>query len=211
MKRQKKGFEYIRGPERVTELVQCIIHDKKAVGRGFIAEIGACFVEDIFSMERESLAGPDYAPIDPALQKWASQPGSVFLGAHKVKVQIPRLRHRMQGEVQLQSYAAMKQRGRFSEEFLAQIMRRLCAGTYKKAVTAIARKFGVSALKHCIEISAEKLRGLRERDLSAFKLFAIFIETIHQDNQAFTVALAVTKGGEICLLGFLKGSGTQVC
>jgi hypothetical protein len=66
----------------------------------------------ILYAEREELAGPDYYPIEDGLQKWASQPGSVYLGGQKVQVQRPRLRRANQ-EVQLKSYKAMGQKKGF--------------------------------------------------------------------------------------------------
>ncbi len=42
--------------------------------------------EAIMYIDREEVAGPDYFPIKPEIQKWASQQGSVFIGDQKVVV-----------------------------------------------------------------------------------------------------------------------------
>jgi hypothetical protein len=48
-------------------------------------------------IEREEVAGPDYYPTDPDLQKWAHEEGSLYLGDQKVKVKGLRLLHAEQG------------------------------------------------------------------------------------------------------------------
>jgi hypothetical protein len=53
---------------------------------------------------REGLAGPDYYPTHPDLQKWAREAGLPYIGDQKVKVRCPRLRDVAQGEVPLKSY-----------------------------------------------------------------------------------------------------------
>ncbi|MBI3358279.1 MAG: hypothetical protein HY037_01620 [Nitrospirae bacterium] len=69
-------------------------------------EIGKMFAETIMSMDREEMTAPEYAPTDPALKKWASQRGSVYLGDQKVRVFHPRVKDVLQGrEVLLRSYA----------------------------------------------------------------------------------------------------------
>ena len=50
--------------------------------------------------------GPDYQPRKEGLYKWASEPGSVYVGGQKVAVERPRLR-RNDKEIRLKSYQAM--------------------------------------------------------------------------------------------------------
>ncbi|MBK9038594.1 MAG: hypothetical protein IPL83_05415 [Bdellovibrionales bacterium] len=76
-------------------------------------EIGRMLVESILLMDRENIAGPDYAPTGD-IYKWASQRGSAFIGDQKVAVMVPRLRG-TRGEVTLPSYAKLRERGQFSE------------------------------------------------------------------------------------------------
>ena len=48
--------------------------------------------------------------------------------------------------------------------------------------------------------------AFRERDLSDFKPFAIFIDTIHRGGEAFMVALGIEVGGKKRALGFWQGA-----
>jgi len=52
-------------------------------------EMGRMVAESIMSIEREELAGPDYCPTHPGLQKWAREAGSAYIGDQKVKVTRP--------------------------------------------------------------------------------------------------------------------------
>ena len=48
--------------------------------------------------------------------------------------------------------------------------------------------------------------AFRERDLSDFKPFAIFVDTIHRGGEAFMVALGIEVGGKKRALGFWQGA-----
>ena len=52
-------------------------------------EMGRMVAESIMLIEREELAGPDYYPTHPGLQKWAHEAGSTYIGDQKVKVDAP--------------------------------------------------------------------------------------------------------------------------
>lgn len=94
-------------------------------------------------MEREELTGPDYHPTDPRVRKWASQPGSVFIGGHKVKVERPRLRG-LEGERRLKTYAMLQDPSQFSEELLTKTLRGLSGRKYRETVLETAGCFGIS-------------------------------------------------------------------
>ncbi len=68
-----------------------------------LMELGRMMAESIMYIDRKEIAGPDYKPFNPRVQKLASQPGSVYIGDQKIRVEHPRLRGR-DGEIQLKSY-----------------------------------------------------------------------------------------------------------
>ena len=57
-----------------------------------------------------------------------------------------------------------------------------------------------------VEATAKKLKELRERDLSEFQAFAIFLDTVHRGGVAFIVALGIDISGKKQALGFWEGS-----
>ena len=81
-------------------LVHVIRSGKQALD-AVILEMGRLMAESIILIEREELAGPDYYPTHPGLQKWAHDVGSAYIGNQKAKVTRPRLRNVGQREVPL--------------------------------------------------------------------------------------------------------------
>lgn len=171
-------------------------------------ELGRMMAETIMYMEREERAGPEYHPVSSDLKKWASQPGSVYVGDQKIPVDHPRLRG-PEGEIPLATYQTLQNPGGFSEELLARVLRGLSARRDHETVTEAAQAFGVSpssVSRRIVEATAEKLRAFKERDLSDFPLFALFLDTIHRAGAAFVVALGIDLAGQKRVLGFWEGA-----
>jgi transposase-like protein len=171
-------------------------------------KIGRMLAETLLYMEREEMSGPDYHPIDSTLRKWASQPGSVFIGGHKVKVQRPRLRG-SSGEMKLKSYESLQNPSQFSEELLTKALRGLSGRKYRETVLETADCFGISPSsisRHLVQATVRKIKEFLERDLSSIDLFGVFLDTIHRGGVAFIVALGLDKKGKKWNLGFWEGA-----
>ena len=215
-KNATKALRQVSGEDIVRDQMLRVMIEGKRAFDGVMMDMGRMLAETIFYLEREELTGPDYAPTDPALQKWASQGGSVFIGDQKVKLQVPRVRHRRDGEVDLKSYRKMREPGQFSEELLQKALRGLSAQKYEETVIESAQAFGVSpgsVSRKIVQVTAQKLQEFRERDLSGFTPFAVYIDTIHRGNEAFIVALGVSLQGEKLALGFWQGAteNSDIC
>ena len=133
-KRAMAGLRAIAGKERMLGTMVRVISSGKQALDAVMLEMGRMVAESVMLIEREEIAGPDYYPTDPDLQKWAHEEGSMFMGDQKVKVTRPRLRHVEQGEVTLQSYARLRAPGAFSEELLEKILRGVSAQKYSETV-----------------------------------------------------------------------------
>jgi len=203
------GLKQISGEQQMLgTLFQVINRGKKALDEVML-DMGRTVAESIMLMEREEMAGPDYYPTDPNLQKWAHEDGSIFIADQKLKTKHPRLRHVVHGEVPLKSYQSLHSSGQFSEELLQKILRGVSAQKYGETVIEAANAFGVSPTaisNKIIELTAQKLRQFKERRLEKFLPFAIFIDTIHRGGEAFLVALGVNLSGEKMALGFWQGN-----
>ena len=217
--RRKKATAALReisGDELMLNRMYQVLTEGKRAFDGFMRDMGKMLAESILYMEREVVAGPDYLPSDPALQKWASQGGSVYIGDQKEKIQVPRLRHRERGEVPLQAYLRMKEPGQFSEELLQKALRGMSQQKYEDTVIQAAQAFGVSPSSvsdKIKKITGQKLKEFRERSLKDFRPFAIFIDTIHRGGEAFIVALAIDLAGNKLALGFWQGAteNSEIC
>ena len=218
--RQRKhamvGLRAIAGKERMLGALVRVINSGKQALDEVMREMGRMVAESVMLIEREEIAGPDYYPSDPTLQKWAHEAGSIFMGDQKVTVTRPRLRHVEQGEVTLQSYARLRAPGAFSEELLEKILRGVSAQKYADTVLHAAAAFGVSpssVSRKLVDLTATKLKEFQERSLGTFTPFAVFLDTIHRGGEAFLVALGVDLSGEKMALGFWQGSSEnhEIC
>ncbi len=209
-KRKKviRGMEVVYGRQEIVEQMYRIIVMGKQGLDAMMKEMGRMVAEAIMYLEREEITGPDYQPLRPGVWKWASQPGSIYLGDQKVKVEHPRVRG-SKGEIALKSYGKMKEAEGFSEDLLTKILSGISCRKYAETVIEAAQSFGVSASsvsRHIIEVTAKQLREFKERSLADFEAFALFLDTIHRGGEAFVVALGIDSGGNKKALGFWQGA-----
>ena len=206
-KKATKLFEQIYGRQQVVDRIYEIYRRGKQGFDTFTKELGRMIAETIMYVDREEISGPDYQPFSADIQKWASQPGSVYIGDQKMKVEHPRLRG-PQGEIVLKSYRKLKEPEGFSEELLSKVLRGMSCQKYAETVVEAAA-FGVSASsvsKHIVAITAKKLQEFKERTLIEFSPFAVFIDTIHLGGEAFMICLGIDIKGEKVVLGFWQGA-----
>jgi len=216
-KNASKGFRQVGGDEWVRNRLYRVLAEGKLAFDGMMLEMGKMFAEAIMEMERQEKAGPDYHPIDPNIQKWASQQGSVYIGDQKVRLFHPRLRNQAEGrEIPIESYVRMKQPGQFSDELMEKILRGISGQKYADTVIESAHAFGVSSSsvsRRVVEVTSKRLEEFKNRSLKEFKPFAIFLDTIHRGGQAFLVALGLDLDGKKMPLGFWEGSSenSEIC
>ena len=210
------GLRAIAGEERMLGTLVRVISSGTQALDAVMLEMGRMVAARVMRIEREEVTGPDSYPTDPALQKWAHEEGSLFVGDPKVKVKRPRLRHVEQGEVPLQSYTRVRAPGAFSEELLEKILRGVSAQKYADTVIHVVEAFGVSpssVSRKLVDLTATKLKEFQERSRGTFKPFAVFLDTIHRGGAAFLVALGVDLSGEKRAWGFWQGSSEnhEIC
>ena len=181
-KNVKQLFEAMQGEEWMNQELKEVMNQGKRALDSCMMEIGKMMAETLMQTEREQIAGMDYHPSREDLKKWGFQSGSIYLGDQKVKVTHPRLRA-YDAELALSSYERLKKPKEFSEEMLLRAMRGLSGRKYRETITGLGEEFGISPSSisnRLVEATAEKLKALRERDLSGFEAFAVFMDTIHR-------------------------------
>jgi transposase-like protein len=207
-KKARGAFEQAFGKEDLVNRMYQIMRIGKQGLDGFVQELGTLLVEAIMDMEREERSGPQYQPLQDGLYKWAYQKGSLYMGEHKISVRHPRLRG-PEGEIPLESYESLKKPGAFSEQVLNKILRGISARKYRETLMQTAGVFGVSpgtVSRHVMEVTVQKLKEFKERELSEIAPFAVFIDTIHRAGEAFLVALGIDIEGHKQVLGFWEGA-----
>lgn len=203
-----KGYRQIVGDKWLSEQVTNIIAKGKQGLDTCMLEVGRMLVEAILHVERAEIAGPDYRPSSPNFVKGGTQRGSVYVGNQKLKIKHPRLQD-TDGEVKLKTYARLKEKGAFSEELLGKLLAGMSGQKYHNTVVDTVKAFGISASsvsRRIIEITTQKLKEFRERELSSFIPFAIFLDSIHRGGEVFIVALGIDLNGEKKVLGFWQGA-----
>lgn len=207
-KKAIRGFEQIMGRRELIDRMYQVYRLGKQGFDVLVKELGVMLAETIMYIEREELSGPDYQPFSPEIQKWASQPGSVYIGDQKIQIEHPRLRG-TGGEITLRSYQKLKEPEGFSGELLDKVLRGISCRKYAETVIDTAKAFGVSASsvsRHIVAVTAKKLKEFKERDLSDFEPFAVFIDTIHRGGEAFMICLGIDVAGKKRVLGFWQGA-----
>ena len=210
------GLRAISGEQQLLGTLVRVIGSGKQALDAVMLEMGRMVAESILLIEREELAGPDYYPTHPGLQKWAHEAGSAYIGDQKVQVTRPRLRDVEQGEIPLKSYARLHATGDFSEELLEKILRGISEQKYSETVLGAARAFGVSpsaVSQKMVSLTATKLKAFQTRSLAAYTPFALFLDTVHRGGEAVLVALGVDLSGAKMALGFWQGSSEnhEIC
>jgi putative transposase len=207
-KKAMAGFRQMSSEQQRRQQVHEIIQKGTRALNEVSLDLGRQLAEFILYSEREERAGPDYQPRKQGLYKWASEPGSVYIGGQKVHVERPRLR-RDEKEVSLKSYQAMQQTGSFSEQLLGQSLAGLSGRRYRETLVNAAEAFGVSpsaVSARLVEATTQKLKDFRERRLEDFAPVAVFLDTVHRGGMAFVVALGLDLQGQKRALGFWEGA-----
>lgn len=173
--------------------------------------MGLKLVEQELQDEVKVLAGPRYHNRGFAYGRHGSNPGSAYVHDQKLRVNVPRVRHKETGEeAGLMSYAGFQQPMPIDVLSLNRMVYGMSAGNYEAAALTIPETLGIkrnSVSRRWIRASAKKLKLLDDRDLSGEDIVVIFI-----DGKAFSrekemvVAVGVNLSGEKVILGFVETS-----
>ena len=172
--------------------------------------IGLEAVNDLLQQEVVSLVGARYSRGggEGDYARWGRQPGSVYLGDHKVAVTVPRVRDLRRGqEVPLASYQALGCPRRAEEAALGKVLKGLSCRDYEACVEPAAETFGLAASslsRRFKRASAKKLAELTERDLSAYDLVALLLDGKTFGDDQMVIGLGVTLQGQKVVLGFVQ-------
>lgn len=171
--------------------------------------LGLMAVEEELLGEVLELAGERYSR-GGSLKRWGWNPGSVFVGDQKLKVNVPRVRNVVHDEeVPLRSYERLQSPHQVDEMAFRRVINGISQGKYEQAAESVPETFGIrksSISRNFIRASAKRLREFLERDLSQYEIVAVFIDGKHFQEHEMVTALGVTIAGEKILLGFVETS-----
>lgn len=207
---------------RAREVVEEMVTDTGREGRLAMIQalipLGLKAVEEELQGEITALVGGQrHARTAGPVKRWGQNPGSVFLGDQKVKINVPRARDVRRGqEIPLKSYERLRDPGRIDEVALGRVINGISQGKYERAAEHVPETFGIaksSISRKFIRASSQKLKEFMSRELSGYDIVAIFLDGKYFAENEMVVALGVTIEGDKVVLGFVETSteNTTVC
>ena len=172
--------------------------------------LGLRAVEDALLAEVTTLAGPRYARDDdhPAVVRWGTQPGSIYLADQKLPITVPRVRDRAaQCEVPLATYAGLQTPRAHDVGLFRKVLGGLSCREYEAAAEAVPEAFGLaksSVSRRFIRASAQELRRLQERRLDDAEWLVLVLDGKTFAGDQLVIALGVTVTGEKRILGLVQ-------
>lgn len=155
--------------------------------------------------EVEVLCGARYRPDKGSeFQRAGSESGSVYLGGEKEVIRRPRVRHKDDGEVPLETYrAASSQTGLF-EKIVGLVGEGISQRGLARSTKGTISKSAISRMWE--EKSREQLALVRERPLDQKKWLAVMIDGVFIGNKGCVViAIGIDENGRKQTLDFEPG------
>lgn len=173
--------------------------------------LGLKAVEEELQAEiRKLTTGDRHERTGGSIKRWGQNPGSVYVGDQKLKINVPRARDLEAGqEVRLKSYERLQDPRHLDELALSRVINGLSQGKYERAAEHVPETFGIkksSVSRKFIRASAKRLEAFLNRDLSTHDIVAIFIDGKFFAENELVIALGVTITGEKVILGFVETS-----
>jgi putative transposase len=172
--------------------------------------LGLKAVEEELQGEVQQLVGGRYERSAGSLKRWGANPGSVFVGDQKLRVNVPRVRDlSVNQEVPLKSYERLQEPASVDEMAFGRVINGISQGRYERAVEHVPDTFGISkssVSRKFIRASSKRLQEFLSRDLSGYDIVAVFIDGKSFAENEMVIALGVTIEGEKVLLGFVETS-----
>ncbi|XWV17328.1 MAG: IS256 family transposase [Gemmatimonas sp.] len=157
-----------------------------------------------------ALAGPRYTHGDgrPAIARWGSQAGSVFLADPQVPIQVPRVRNRATNtEVPLATYAHLQTPRAQDIGLFRRVLGGLSCRDYEGAAEAVPEAFGLttsSVSRRFVRASAKALQTLHERRHDDAEWLVLLLDGKSFADDHVVIALGVTTTGETRILGLVQ-------
>jgi transposase-like protein len=199
----------VKAKETILEVERDLGRENRLAMIQMLIPLGLERVEKELQAEVIELAGELHSR-GGKLDRWGSNPGSVFLGDQKVAIRVPRVRDQSEAvEVPLKTYERLQSPAVIDDIVLARAINGISQGKYERAVLDVPETFGVKKTSICrkfIRASAKRLREFLERDISQHDIVAIFMDGKFFADNEMVIALGITMKGEKVLLGFVETS-----
>lgn len=205
--KRSKGQEGRKRRQQIREQVEQL--DSRWELIQMLIPLGLKAVEEELQREVEQLVGCREQR-SAENRRWGRNPGSVYLGDQKVRIEVPRVRNvAVRQEVPLESYQSFRKTRVLDHQVLKRLISGISTRRYEQAALCVPETFGIkksSVSRHFIRTTARKLETFLNRDLSRQDIVAIFMDGKRLAETDMIVALGITIEGEKILLGFVEAS-----
>jgi putative transposase len=197
----------VKAKEAIQEVERDLGRENRLAMIQMLIPLGLQCVEKELQAEVLELAGGRHAR-GGTLDRWGSNPGSVYLGDQKVAMRVPRVRDsEKKVDVPLETYKRLQSPRVIDDIVLARAINGISQGKYERAVLDVPETFGVKKTSVCrrfIRASAKRLQHFLERDISQHDIVAIFMDGKSFAENEMVIALGITMDGDKILLGFVE-------
>jgi putative transposase len=174
-------------------------------------EISLILIAEILEDEVREHTGERYSrskPNNGRYSRWGTNPGSVWIGEEKVKVDVPRVYDKVERRNKsLENYEKLKDIDPDDQRLVKAILCGLSTNDYKSVVEQFLESRGLSKSKvsqRFKEESSKRLEEFSNRDLSEKKYVAVFIDGKYFHKEQIVIALGITEDGSKVALGFIQ-------
>jgi putative transposase len=185
--------------ENASQVVETVIH-----------EIGHQTLEQILVLSAEQVAGPRTpGKASGEIRYHGSQSGRVQLADRQLRVNRPRLRHKMEGEVKIPAYERLRRDRGLGQHMLGTLLRGISTREYQEVLPQMAETVGVSRSaisRKAIEASVEQLKQLQERRWENAEILVIYIDGQRFAEYHIVSAVGVDRDGKKHILGIEPGA-----
>ena len=175
-------------------------------------DIGACLTRMFLEREIEYLCGPKNGrDTQRKYYRHGQQLGYAYLAGQRVPVERLRVQMKQGGEVELESYKRMQDKGCFNQDVMRRLLLGVSSRNYDEVIEHASERCGVS--KSAVSASftmATKLEidKIVKRDLSQEHWVVVYMDGNDIAGETMIAALGITITGEKRVLGLRQG-GTE--
>ncbi len=169
------------------------------------------YLNELFEEEVIQKAGARYSHSKPAngmYSRWGYNPGSVKVGDHKVKMQVPRIKNNQTDRCEpLDRYEQVKSVEQPSEQLIKGVLLGLSMRDYGGVLDYLNEGFGLSkssVSRSFIDRTRSKLEEFENRRYGQYNFVALFIDGKYLAKEQIIILLGVTDQGVKIPLGFLQ-------
>jgi len=190
-----------------------LIEEGRLAVEQLVHDLGRAALEAVLLLSAEQVAGPAHpGKAAGAIRRHGQQGGVVALGAQKVRVSKPRLRHKAGGpgaEAPVPAYGAMQSDEGLRQRLLAILLRGVSTRNYQQVLPEMAGQCGVSrsaVSRQFAEASAAALQRLCERRFDHMDLLVIYVDGQDFCGHQVVAAVGVDAEGRKHVLGLAEGA-----